>query len=240
MPGVRPVGVACHIGSQITDLAPLEAAFRKMRALVERIRGEGLAVERLDLGGGLGVPYVASDDPPGIGATVQSLAEAVLAACERHGYPAPQLVLEPGRSIVGNAGLTVYAVGTRKVVPGVRTYVAVDGGMADNPRPITYGADYSATLANREAGTDERVTLVGRYCESGDVLIPEVCLRSPQAGDLVAVFTTGAYNYSMASNYNRVGRPAMLLVHDGQADVIVEREQLADLVRLDRLPPRLR
>jgi diaminopimelate decarboxylase len=141
---------------------------------------------------------------------------------------------------VGNAGVTVYAVGTRKVVPGVRTYVAVDGGMADNPRPITYGADYTATIANREGGAPESVRLVGRYCESGDVLIPELTLGSPREGDLVAVFTTGAYNYSMASNYNRVGRPAMLLVHGGTADVIVERESHADLVRLDRLPPHLR
>lgn len=233
-------GLQAHIGSQIFDIDPYEQAAEVMVALLAEVRDRhGLVADELDLGGGLGIPYERSDDPPAIEETVRKLCRATIAACEKHGFPAPKLVLEPGRSIVGNAGLTVYTVGSRKVVPGVRTFVAVDGGMADNPRPITYGAVYTAELANREGGAAELVTLAGRYCESGDVLIKDLTLPSPQAGDLVAVYSTGAYNYAMASNYNRCGRPAMVLAADGQADVIVERESLEDLVRLDRLPPRL-
>jgi diaminopimelate decarboxylase len=149
-------------------------------------------------------------------------------------------VLEPGRSIVGPAGVTLYAVGGRKEVPGVRTYLAVDGGMADNPRPITYGAVNACELANREAGVPELVTIAGRYCESGDVVVKDVTLPTPQAGDLLVFYGTGAYNYAMASNYNRVGRPPVVLVADGEATVVVERESLDDLVRLDVLPDRLR
>lgn len=240
-PRLRWMGLQAHIGSQIFDADAFEKTAHLMVGLLADVRDKhGFIAEELDLGGGLGIPYVASDDPPAIGETVKQLAGAVLAACERHGYPAPQLVLEPGRSIIGAAGVTVYAVGGRKVVPGVRTYLAVDGGMADNPRPITYGAEYTVALANREGGADELVTVAGRYCESGDILFKDVTLPSPTPEDLLVVFATGAYNYAMASNYNRVGRPPVVLVSGGQADVIVERESLDDLVRLDRLPPRLR
>jgi diaminopimelate decarboxylase len=240
-PRLRWMGLQAHIGSQVFDADAFEKTADLMVGLLATVRDQhGLIAEELDLGGGLGIPYVLADDPPGIGETVKRLAQAVLAACDRHGFPAPQLVLEPGRSIVGTAGVTVYEVGGRKTVPGVRTYVAVDGGMADNPRPITYGAEYTVELANRDGGEPETVTIAGRYCESGDVLFKDVTLGSPQAGDLLVVYATGAYNYAMASNYNRVGRPAMVLVNDGQADVIVERETLDDLVRLDRLPPRWR
>jgi diaminopimelate decarboxylase len=204
-----------------------------------RVR-HGLVAEELDLGGGLGIPYVASDDPPSIGETIEMMAKAVIAACDAHTFPQPRLVLEPGRSIVGPAGVTIYAVGGRKVVPGVRTYVAVDGGMADNPRPITYGAEYTVELANREGGEGELVTIAGRYCESGDILFKDVTLPQPTQGDLLAVYATGAYNYAMASNYNRVGRPPVLLVNDGAADVVVARETLDDMTRLDALPPRWR
>lgn len=238
-PRLRWMGLQAHIGSQIFDADAFEKTADLMVGLLASVRDtHGLVAEELDLGGGLGIPYVESDDPPAIGETVERLAKAVLAACDRHGFPAPQLVLEPGRSIVGAAGVTVYAVGSRKVVSGVRTYVAVDGGMADNPRPITYGAEYTVALANREGGEPELVTVAGRYCESGDVLFKDVTLPGPTAGDWLVVFATGAYNYAMASNYNRVGRPAVVLVADGCADVIVERESLDDMVRLDRLPPR--
>lgn len=236
------VGLQAHIGSQIFEASFFEQAAEVMVGLLADLHTRhGFVAAELDLGGGLGIPYLTSDDPPAIGEMVAAVSRAVLAACARHALVPPRLVLEPGRSIVGPAGVTLYTVGGRKEVPGVRTYVAVDGGMGDNPRPITYGAAYTAELANNAAGRmPEQVTLAGRYCESGDVLIPDLALPSPRAGDVVAVFGTGAYNYAMASNYNRCGRPAMLLLHDGQADEVVARESLADLVRLDRLPARLR
>lgn len=235
-------GLQAHIGSQIFDADPFAQTADVMVGLLADVRAKfGRTAAELDLGGGLGIRYVAADDPPTIDEAVAKAARGVLAACEKHGYPAPALVLEPGRSIVGPAGATLYTVGGRKEVPGVRTYLAVDGGMADNPRPITYGAEYQVELADRETGADaEVVTVAGRYCESGDVLFKDVRLPAPVAGDVMAVWATGAYNYAMASNYNRCGRPAMVLVADGRADVIVERETLDDLIRLDRLPERLR
>jgi diaminopimelate decarboxylase len=240
-PQLHWLGLQAHIGSQIFDANAFERAADVMVECLAGLRTRhGLEAAELDLGGGLGIAYGSQDDPPAIEATVAAIAKAVLAASERHGLTPPQLVLEPGRSIVGPAGITLYTVGSRKVVPGVRTYVAIDGGMADNPRPITYGALYSAELANREAGEPELVTLAGRYCESGDLLIKDIFLPSPQCGDVVAVFATGAYTHAMASNYNRCARPAMVLVNEGASEIIVERETLDDLLRLDKLPGRLR
>lgn len=236
-------GLQAHIGSQIFEVSAYEETARVMvRLSAEFSRRHGLAIRELDLGGGLGIPYEPTDDPPAIEAVVEALAKSVLAECAGAGLAPPRLVLEPGRSIVGPAGVTLYTVGDRKAIEGVRTYVAVDGGMADNPRPITYGARYQAELANRDgaSGAPERVTIAGRYCESGDVLIPEIDLPSPEAGDVLAVPSSGAYTYAMASQYNRVPRAAMVLVSEGAAEVIVARETLADLYRLDRLPDRLR
>ncbi len=239
---VEWLGLQAHIGSQIFDADPYAQTADVMVGLLADIRARfGRVATELDLGGGLGIRYVGDDDPPSIGEAVARTARGVLQACERHGYPAPRLVLEPGRSIVGTAGLTLYSVGGRKEVPGVRTYLAVDGGMADNPRPITYGAEYGAELAHlATTGNHEVYTIAGRYCESGDILIKDLALPAAEAGDVLAVWATGAYNYAMASNYNRCGRPAMVLVAEGRADVIVERETLDDLIRLDRLPERLR
>lgn len=237
---VRWLGLQAHIGSQIFDASAYEQTAEVMVALLAEVRGKhGVVAEELDLGGGLGIPYEATDDPPAIEEAVARTAGAVLAACERHDYPAPRLVLEPGRSIVGPAGVTLYTVGARKEVPGIRTYVAVDGGMGDNPRPITYGAIYTAEVAGPALEAEETVTIAGRFCESGDVLIQEARLPRLRAGDLLAVFGTGAYTYAMASTYNRVGRPAVVLVGGGQADLVCARETHEDLVRLDRLPPRL-
>lgn len=239
-PRLHWLGLQAHIGSQIFEASAFERAADVMVELLADLRARhGRVAEELDLGGGLGIHYAPGDDPPAIEETVAGLAAAVLTACARRDYPAPRLVLEPGRSIVGPAGITLYMVGGRKEVPGVRTYLAVDGGMADNPRPITYGAVYTAELAERTSGTPERVTLAGRYCESGDILIQDLSLPAPVAGDIVVVYGTGAYNHAMASNYNRFGRPAMVLVGDGRAEVVVERETLDDLIRNDRLPERL-
>jgi diaminopimelate decarboxylase len=200
-----------------------------------QVRSEvGFVAEELNLGGGLGIRYTASDRPPSVEAYVAAVAEAVRAACQQAEYPVPRLFLEPGRSVVGPAGVTLYTVGPVKRVPGVRTYVAVDGGMYENPRPALYGARYEAVLANRpDAPAQQTVALAGRCCESGDVLVWEALLPEVRPGDVVAVFSTGAYTYSMASNYNRFPRPAVVWVEGGQATVVVRRETYDDLVRLD-------
>jgi diaminopimelate decarboxylase len=170
---------------------------------------------------------------------VKAIAGALEFECRERDLPLPRLYLEPGRSLVGEAGLTLYTVGTRKEIPAVRTYVSVDGGMADNPRVALYQAEYTCALANRMLDEpEETVTIAGRFCESGDILIKDVRLPRARRGDILVVFSTGAYHYSMASNYNRVPRPAMVTVYQGEADLLVERETYADLTRLDRIPAR--
>ena len=240
-PALDWYGFHCHIGSQILAVEPWEQAARIMMDLAaEAHRRTGRFVRELDLGGGLGIRYVPGDEPPSIAETVTRIRTAVERAAGERGLPVPRLILEPGRSIVGEAGVTLYTVGSVKRVPGLMPYVAVDGGMADNPRYALYRALYTAVLANRPLDEPaERVCLVGRYCESGDVLIPEIDLPRVEPGDVVAVFSTGAYNYSMSSQYNRFPRPAMVLVREGEAAVIVERETYDDLVRHDRIPPSL-
>ncbi|MEW6192928.1 MAG: diaminopimelate decarboxylase, partial [Bacillota bacterium] len=193
--------------------------------------------EELNLGGGLGIYYVSGDDPPAIEELAAAVLGAVRQTCAELGVPQPRVVVEPGRSIAGPAGTTLYTVGAVKEIPGVRLYVMVDGGMNDNIRPALYQARYEAALANRI--TDEptaTVTVAGKCCESGDVLIQNVRLPYPAPGDILAVPATGAYNYTMSMNYNRLPRPAMVLVKEGRAEVIVSRESLEDLVRNDRVP----
>jgi diaminopimelate decarboxylase len=203
-------------------------------------RSLGHPCRDLNVGGGLGIRYIASDDPPSIQEWVRTVATAVAEACSARGLELPRLLCEPGRSLVAPAGVTLYAIGSRKTIPELRTYLAVDGGMSDNPRPITYQSQYTALLADRPlAPADETVTVAGKHCESGDVLLRDVRLPAAQAGDVLAVFATGAYNASMSSNYNRIPRPAAVLVHDGVADLVQRREQAEDLLRLDVLPARL-
>jgi len=235
------VGVHVHIGSQILTIEPYRAAVTRAFEFLAELREEhGFVASELDMGGGLGIRYTGDEDPPSIRSYLNTVADMVLSLCHELEYPLPKLIVEPGRSIVGEAGLTVYTVGSTKVVPGVRRFAAVDGGMADNPRPTLYDAVYRAVPANRrpDSAVAERapLSLVGRFCESGDVIVPELNLGDLQRGDLVAVLSTGAYAYSMASNYNRVTRPAMVLVRDGEAAVIVERETYDDIVRKDRIP----
>lgn len=238
--GLRLRGLHCHIGSQLLEIEGFERAIDQMVGFVAHMRDElGFVCEDLDLGGGLGIRYTHLDDPP----TVAELAETIctrlrerLAAAR---LPEPRLILEPGRSIVGEAGVTVYTVGVVKEIPDLRTYVAVDGGLSDNPRPALYDAVYEAVIANRanEAPT-QWVRVAGKHCET-DTLIDDIEIAPPQPGDLLAVFSTGAYNYSMASNYNRFTRPAVVLCCDGRDEVLVERETLADLVAHDRIPAHL-
>jgi diaminopimelate decarboxylase len=235
LPGLRLRGFHSHIGSQILELEPFEENARAVLDFAAEVRAEtGFVAEEVNLGGGLGIRYMSADRPPSIEEYVAAVARALQVACTRLDYPVPKLFLEPGRSVVGPAGVTLYTVGPVKRIPGVRTYVATDGGMYENPRPALYGARYEALLAARpDDPPAEVVALAGRCCESGDVLIWEAHLPAVRPGDVVAVFSTGAYTYSMASNYNRFPRPAVVLAEGGRAAVVVRRETYEDLVRLD-------
>jgi diaminopimelate decarboxylase len=237
----RLTGLHAHIGSQIFELEPHRDLAAVMADALKLARDLGHPVEDLNVGGGLGIRYVESDDPPSIDQWVQVVAEAVAAACRERDLDLPRLMCEPGRSLVATAGVTLYAVGSRKTIPGVRTYVAIDGGMSDNPRPITYQSLYTCCLADRpQAAADETVNLVGKHCESGDVLLKDLPLPKTQSGDIVAVFATGAYNASMSSNYNRIPRPAAVVVLNGSSELVQKREQPDDLLRYDVLPERFR
>ena len=235
-------GFHCHIGSQIFDVGSFEAAAKVMFGFMDELRSAtGFVARELNLGGGLGIRYVEGDVSMDPAAFAQRLGAWVRRESAARGYPLPRLLIEPGRSIVGEAGTTLYTLGSSKEVPGIRTYVAVDGGMSDNPRVALYDAKYEAVIANRAAApATQRVSVAGKCCESGDMLIWDLDVPDWSPGDILAVFSTGAYNYSMASNYNRLPRPAMVLVADGRADLIVERERYEDLIRHDRIPPRLR
>ena len=236
----RVTGLHAHIGSQIFELNPHRDLAAVMADALKLARGLGHPVSDLNVGGGLGIRYVESDDPPSIDAWVQVVAEAVVAACCERSLELPRLLCEPGRSLVASSGVTLYSLGSRKDVPGVRTYLSVDGGMSDNPRRITYQSLYTAFLADRpQAEATESITLAGKHCESGDVLLKDLALPPSVSGDVLVVLATGAYNASMSSNYNRIPRPAAVLVHDGMAEVIQRRESSEDLLRYDTLPTRL-
>jgi diaminopimelate decarboxylase len=234
------VGFHAHIGSQIFELEP----HRDLPAILVdwwvQAQAAGLQMTELNVGGGLGVRYVETDEPPTINEWVAVVAQHLTAACQAHQLPLPKLLCEPGRSIVASAGITAYTVGGRKQVPDIRTYIAVDGGMSDNPRPITYQSSYRAVIANKmTAEANELVTVAGKHCESGDVLLKNIQLPTTAPGDVLVVLVTGAYNYSMASNYNRLTRPAAILVGNGDSSLMVRRETYADLIRQDVLPRHL-
>ena len=234
-------GVHAHIGSQIFELKSFSDEVEILVKEIARINEKfGLNLDEMNIGGGLGVKYVDSDCPP----DVKDLADAVTEAMHKHSVEIPTIYLEPGRSIISTAGVTLYTVGSSKEVNldgTIKRYVAVDGGMADNPRPSMYQAEYKADVANKTNEIKyEKVTIAGRYCESGDILINEIELPKLEAGDIICVYNTGAYNYSMASNYNRVEKPAMVLVNSAQSDIIVSRESLDDIISHDNIPSRLR
>jgi diaminopimelate decarboxylase len=237
VPGCKLVGLHAHIGSQIFEMAAFELAARRVAAFAASARDDlGLEVEELNLGGGLGIAHTIDEMTPAPGPSVDRIRRAVESEFAAQSLSAPALYVEPGRAIVGSTAVTVYRVGTVKKIPGVRTYVSVDGGMSDNIRPALYGARYEAFLANRmESPAGPRVTVSGKHCESGDVLIKDVHLPDDVApGDLLCIPATGAYTYSMANNYNHVPRPAVVLVSNGTATEIVVRETHQDLIRLDR------
>ncbi len=242
LPHVELAGFHCHIGSQIFDFEGYAVAIRTMLRFVADVKAEtGFAAGELNLGGGLGVRYTDEDTPKTPEALVKFLGDAVLSTCAELGLTPPRLTLEPGRSIVGEAGTTLYTIGTVKEIPGVRTYVSVDGGMGDNIRPALYQAVYECAVANKLAVPAEKsVSVVGRYCESGDRLIEDAKMASDvTTGDLLAVFTTGAYNYSMASHYNRYPKPAVVFVSEGKADLVVRRESFEEMSAFDLVPERL-
>src|SRR3954470_2051870 len=229
-------GLHCHIGSQIYVLDSYARAVHIVVALARELEQAGIAIEEGNLGGGLGARYLADDPPLVISEYARVLHDAVADARASTGLvAAPRLMVEPGRSIVAPAALTLYRVGTIKVIPGIGTYVAVDGGMSDNPRPVLYGAGYEAFLPRVIAAPRPRaVTVVGKPCEQGHILVPGAQLPEDAAvGALLAPPATGAYGYPMASNYNKVPRPAVVFVRDGEARVVVRRETLDDLLRLD-------
>ena len=234
-PNVRLVGFHCHIGSQIFALHSFREAAQVMVEFMARVRDEyGHTVEELDLGGGLGVAYMADDKPSSIRDFAKVTADAVRDFCGEHDLPLPRLFVEPGRSLVANAGVTLYTVGILKTLPNIRKYVAVDGGMSDNIRTALYHADYEPTIANK-AGQPrtEIVTLCGKHCESGDAVVVDMPLQHPDLGDIVCVFGTGAYCYTMASTYNGQPRPAIVFVKDGKVRVTTRRETYADLYARD-------
>lgn len=237
---INCVGLHAHIGSQIFELQPHQDLAGVMVQWLSKAAGYGLTIQELNIGGGLGIRYTESDDPPSIDAWVKVISEAIAAACQAQNIAFPKLLSEPGRSLVGPTCVTAYTMGSQKTVPDIRTYVTVDGGMSDNPRPITYQSVYRAVVANKmSAPMTETVAIAGKHCESGDILIKEASLPQTEPGDTLVVMGTGAYNYSMASNYNRLPRPAAVLVRAGEANLILQRETYQDLLRQDRLPERL-
>ncbi|WP_086330334.1 diaminopimelate decarboxylase [Candidatus Enterococcus mansonii] len=228
-------GAHCHIGSQIFSAEGFLAAVEKMLLILNEWKQSfGYSVDVLNMGGGFGVQYTKADDPLEPEAFVKAIVNAVTGQCELLDYSFPEIWIEPGRSIIAEAGTTIYTVGSQKSIPGVRHYVAVDGGMGDNIRPALYDAQYDGFLANRiSAEPSEEVRIVGKYCESGDVLIKGIELPPVQAGDLFAITSTGAYGYSMANNYNRNLKPAVVFVENGEDRLAIRRESFEDLIALD-------
>lgn len=235
-------GLHCHIGSQIFETESFVIASDIMMNFIGQVYKEtGCVIKELNLGGGFGIYYSKGDAPKSVEAYGATIMEAVSDYGSRYGFPVPKIIVEPGRSIVGPAGTTLYTVGSTKDIPGIRKYVSVDGGMGDNIRPALYGAVYEAIVANKAAlEPEEVVSIAGKCCESGDMLIWDIKLPRMEPGDILAMSSTGAYGYTMASNYNRIPKPAVILVKDGQADLIVRRENYQDLLRNDMLPQRLR
>lgn len=234
-------GIHCHVGSQLLDT---ETHVEKVRIMVDFLRAirdeTGVTAEELNIGGGLGIRYLSEHQPPALNDLADAVIAALVESLDRHGLGRPVLAQEPGRALVGEAGTTLYTIGAIKEVPGIRTYVGIDGGMSDNPRPQLYDAVYEAIVANKAAQPAEFVaTVAGKHCET-DTLISDVKIAHPEPGDVLAVQSTGAYNYAMASNYNRFTRPAVVLVNDGVADVIVRRETYQEVAARDEIPDRLR
>ncbi|MCM1228009.1 MAG: diaminopimelate decarboxylase [Clostridium sp.] len=234
-PNVHLKGLHCHIGSQIFDIEPFEEAAKVMLGFIADIKKEtGHEVDELNLGGGFGIKYTDDNDPVPYEAYMEKVSETVKSACAELNIKQPFILIEPGRSMAGPAGITLYTCGAVKEIPNIRTYVSVDGGMTDNPRYALYKSEYEAIVANKASlPRNTEVTIAGKCCESGDLIGEGMKLQDVQPGDIIAVCATGAYNYSMASNYNRVQKPAVVFVKDGKSKIVVKRETLDDIIRND-------
>ncbi len=235
MKNVELCGVHCHIGSNIFEVEPFELAAKVMVEFIAKIKQEtGIEIQELNLGGGFGIKYLSSDEPVAYGDYMGRVAKVVNDTCKKLSVAIPKILIEPGRSIVGSEGITLYTVGNVKEIPDIRTYVAVDGGMTDNPRYIMYQSKYEIMCANKANEPKTKVvTVAGKCCESGDLIQEDTKLQEVESGDIVAVLSTGAYNYSMASNYNRIPRPAAVMVNNGKARVIINRETYDDIITND-------
>lgn len=232
---VEITGLHCHLGSQMFLYEPFKLGGEVMMNYYAELKNTlGLSLTELNLGGGFGIKYVDGDTPVDYEGFIESVSEVIKDICMRNNMEVPFIYMEPGRSIVGDAGITLYTAGAIKDIRNVRKYVSVDGGLGDNPRYIMYGAEYDATLANRAAEKpEEYVTICGKCCESGDIIIDKCYLPKVQSGDIVAIMSTGAYNYSMSSNYNRIPRPAVVMTSGGESLLVVRRETYQDIVRND-------
>lgn len=232
---INLAGIHCHIGSQIFDLEPYEDAVEIMLELIRNTKENfGYLIKEVDFGGGFGIYYTSQDEPRTTEEYCNTIINKVDEVCKRTGQERPILTIEPGRSIIANAGTTLYTIGSVKEIPGVRKYVSVDGGMTDNIRPALYNAEYECAIANRiESASEEIVTIAGKCCESGDILLENVKLPEVKSGDILAIATTGAYGYSMSSNYNRIPKPAVVMVKDNKARLIARRESYEDLLKND-------
>lgn len=239
---INLIGLHCHIGSQIFAMSSFQHATAIMMDFMAEVKkSTGHELNELDMGGGFGIYYFPGDEPCNPEDWAEAVMLTVAAKARELDLKRPRVVVEPGRAIAGPAGITLYTAGSIKEVTGIRKYLAVDGGMGDNIRPALYGAQYTAIIANRATEEPaEKVSIAGKCCESGDMLIWDAELPPVNPGDIIAVFATGAYNYTMSSNYNRLPRPAMVLVNNGSADLILKRESYEDLIRNDIIPDRLR
>ncbi len=235
LPGVNVRGVHYHIGSQITDAEPFCDALDNVLSFLGDMQSKhGFVADIINVGGGFGIKYLEEAPATPYDKIFASLSVKLSRFCADNDYPTPTVITEPGRSIVANAGITLYTVGSVKNIPGYKTYVAVDGGMTDNPRYALYNAPYTAVLANKaDRGADTKCSIVGKCCESGDIIIPEAMLPTAEPGDVIAVLNTGAYNYSMSSNYNRIPRPPVIMIRNGEDYVAVKRESFEHLISLD-------
>ena len=235
-------GLHAHIGSQIFETSiygdEIEILVKEIARLDEKF---GLKLDEINVGGGLGVKYTENDCPPSTYTIAEIIINRLNDCIKKYNIEAPSLFIEPGRSVISTSGVTLYTLGSSKQVPKGKKYFAIDGGMADNPRPSMYQAEYYAEIANKpDCEVANTVTIAGRFCESGDILIKNIKLPELEEGDILCVYNTAAYNYSMASNYNRVQKPAMVLVNNSQSDIIINRETLDDLILHDVIPDRLK
>lgn len=234
---INIAGVHCHIGSQIFDIAPFVLAAKIMLGFIAKVKNElSIEIKELNLGGGFGIRYVEGDNPKPYEDYMKKIADTVKNESEALGITVPFILVEPGRSIVAEAGITAYTVMSVKTIKNIRTYVAIDGGMTDNPRYALYGSKYEACVANKAGDPcDFTATIAGRCCESGDLIGENMKIQKPEAGDILTVFSTGAYNYSMASNYNRVPRPPVIMIKNGEPKIIVKRETYEDIIKNDTI-----